>query len=85
MKTNHRTLRFTPVLLALACITAVTTPALRAQTVTEDALLFTIEKFPIEHQGPQVIDLKARLDYKLDIGPKEYPDFEEVTANSWSG
>lgn len=50
----------------------------QAQTVTEDALTFEISKLPLEHQGPQVIDLKARLDYKLDLGPKDYPDFEEV-------
>lgn len=49
-----------------------------AATVTEDALLFAIEKYPIEHQGPQVISLMVRLDHALDIGGKEYPDFEEV-------
>lgn len=49
-----------------------------AATITQDALLFTIEKHPLEHQGPQVVDLVARLDYHLDIGPKDYPDFEEV-------
>ena len=53
-------------------------PAAPATTVTQDALLFTIEKHPVEHQGPQVVDLVARLDYQLDIGPKDYPDFEEV-------
>jgi hypothetical protein len=49
-----------------------------AALVVEDALVFTIEKQPLDQQGPQVIDLKVRLDYKSGIGPKEYPDFEEV-------
>jgi hypothetical protein len=68
----------TPTLLLLGLFCLPLTPALHAITTTEDALLFTIEKFPIDHQGPQVIDLKVRLDYALDIGGKEYPDFEEV-------
>ena len=63
-------------LISLACLTAA--PIARAATVTEDALTFAIEKHPLAQQGPQVIDLKVRMDYKLDIGPKEYPDFEEV-------
>lgn len=49
-----------------------------AATTTQDALLFTIEKHPVEHQGPQVVDLTVRLDYQPEIGPKDYPDFEEV-------
>jgi ABC-type nitrate/sulfonate/bicarbonate transport system substrate-binding protein len=49
-----------------------------AALVVEDALVFTIEKHPLDQQGPQVIDLKVRLDYTPGIGPKEYPDFEEV-------
>lgn len=53
-------------------------PVAHAATVTEDALTFAIEDHPLDQQGPQVIDLKVRMDYKLDIGPKEYPDFEEV-------
>ncbi len=61
--------------LALTCFAAV--PA-SAATVTEDALVFAIEKHPLEQQGPQVIDLEVRLDYGSDIGPREYPDFEEV-------
>lgn len=49
-----------------------------APGVTQDALVFAIEKLPLEHQGPQVVDLHVRLDYAPDIGPKDYPDFEEV-------
>jgi hypothetical protein len=57
---------------------AAAAPLAHAAIVTEDALTFAIEKHPLDQQGPQVIDLKVRMDYKLDIGPKEYPDFEEV-------
>ncbi len=74
------TLRLTPLLLTLTLSVASTSLA-PATNFTEDALTFAIEKHPIDQQGPQVIDLKVRLDYKLDIGRKEYPDFEEVYRN----
>lgn len=46
--------------------------------VKQDALEFTLEKHPLQHQGPQVVDLEVRLDYRPGIGAKEYPDFEEI-------
>jgi ABC-type nitrate/sulfonate/bicarbonate transport system substrate-binding protein len=49
-----------------------------APTTTQDALTFAIEKLPLEHQGPQVLDVQVRLDYMPGIGPKDYPDFEGV-------
>ncbi len=64
--------------LALLALAFAVPSAVRGETVTQDALLFTIEKHPVDHQGPHVIDLKVRLDYAADIGPKEYPDFEAV-------
>jgi hypothetical protein len=35
-------------------------------------------KVPVDHQGPQVIDLEVELVYRPDTGPKEYPDFEVI-------
>jgi hypothetical protein len=49
-----------------------------AEPVAKEALSFLIEKVPVDHQGPQVIDLGVTLDYAAGIGAKEYPDFEEV-------
>jgi len=41
-----------------------------------EALSFEVSKFPVQHQGPQVIDLQVRLGYVSGIEPKQYPDFE---------
>ena len=49
-------------------------------TVEEEALSFEIKAFPVDHQGPQVIDVIADLVYVEGIGDKEYPDFEIIRA-----
>jgi hypothetical protein len=71
-------LRSLALTLGLATLATFTALPAHAATFTADALTFTIERHPLDQQGPQVIDLHVRLDYKLDIGRKEYPDFEEV-------
>ncbi|MFO1446830.1 MAG: hypothetical protein U1F61_01535 [Opitutaceae bacterium] len=48
-----------------------------APQVTE-ALSFELNKLPVDHQGPQVIDLRVKLTYVVGIEAKQYPDFESV-------
>lgn len=46
----------------------------------EDTLSFEILKLPLDHQGPQVIDLRAAFLFEESIGPKQFPDFEVIYA-----
>ncbi len=48
--------------------------------VEEEALSFEIKAFPVDHQGPQVIDVIADLVYVEGIGDKDYSDFEIIRA-----
>lgn len=52
--------------------------AAKAPERSSEALSFELAKFPVDHQGPQVIDLRVKLAYVEGIGAKEYPDFESV-------
>ncbi len=52
--------------------------AAKAPERSAEALSFELAKFPVDHQGPQVIDLRVKLGYIEGIGAKEYPDFEAV-------
>lgn len=49
-----------------------------AEPAAHESISFAIEKFPVQQQGPQVVDLAVRLDYAPGLTPKDYPDFEEV-------
>ena len=55
---------------------AMALPAAEATAV--ETLEFVMAKVPVDHQGPQVIDLEVALVYAAGIGPKEYPDFEVI-------
>ena len=54
------------------------TVAVAAEPAAKEAISFALEKIPLNQQRPQVVDLDVRLDYAAGIGPKDYPDFEEV-------
>jgi hypothetical protein len=81
MNTSTLSLRSQLRLIFLGLLLSFIPATTQAATFTADALTFAIERHPLDQQGPQVIDLLVRLDYKLDIGRKEYPDFEEVYRN----
>lgn len=51
-----------------------------AAVTVEESLSFEVSKFPVDHQGPQVIDLIVELTYAPGIGAQEYPDFEAIRA-----
>jgi hypothetical protein len=68
-------------LLALVGILACSVSAISKNPESFPAveeLSFEIKKFPVDQQGPQVLDVKASFRYKPGIGDKEYPDFEVV-------
>jgi hypothetical protein len=68
-----------PALVILALAAAMSPARLNAAPPTAvESISFAIERFAVPQQGPQVVDLGVRLDYALGIGPKDYPDFEEV-------
>jgi hypothetical protein len=46
----------------------------------EEGITFEIKTLPLEHQGPNVVDVKVHFDYKPDLKDKEYPDFEPLQA-----
>ncbi len=70
--------------ICIGLLVGIGTPSSWAYEV-EESLAFEIQKFPVDHQGPQVIDVEAELVYKATIGEKDYPDFEEVREQfmSW--
>ncbi len=49
-----------------------------AEPVARESISFVIEKFPVQQQGPQVVDLAVHLDYAPGLSPKDYPDFEVI-------
>ena len=69
--------RFRILIMALGISGVLSAVPLAAEAVSE-SLVFEIQKFPVDHQGPQVIDVEAELVYVKDITDKAYPDFEEV-------
>lgn len=60
---------------ALAVLAA--SPSLPAVTFTDETMTLVLEKYAIEHQGPQVIDLVVTLHFETGIANEAYP---EVTA-----
>jgi hypothetical protein len=65
--------------ICVALLGSAVIPSISARVV-EETLSFEIGAFPVDHQGPQVIDVVTDLTYREGIGDKEYPDFEEVRA-----
>jgi hypothetical protein len=53
-------------------------PARAAEPVAQESIHFAIENLPLQQQGPQVVTVGVTLGYAAGIGPKDYPDFEEV-------
>jgi len=41
----------------------------------EEGISFEIETIPLEHQGPNVVDIKVTFTYVPGLAAKEYPDF----------
>ena len=66
--------RFTlgAVALFFACFATAAEPR-----VTESFSL-EILKLPLDHQGPQVVDVFLKLTYVEGIAPADYPDFEGI-------
>jgi hypothetical protein len=63
--------------LFLSVILCGLAPVSAAPKVSEE-LSFEIKKLSIMEQGPQVVDLKVRVQYRKDLEKKDYPDFEIV-------
>ena len=61
------------ILCSFAPLSAATTPPRVAE-----AFSLELRRVPLDHQGPQVIDLTLKLTYVSGIGDKEYPDFEAL-------
>ena len=61
------------VLCSFAPLSAATPPPRVAE-----AFSLELRRVPLDHQGPQVIDLTLKLTYVSGIGDKEYPDFEAL-------
>jgi hypothetical protein len=58
-----------------------TRPDTKAGEITAiESIMLPITSYGIEHQGPQVIDLKTEITYNKDLGIREYPPFEEIYA-----
>ncbi len=49
-----------------------------AEPVARESISFAIEKFPVQQQGPQVVDLAVHLEYAPGLAPKDFPDFEVI-------
>jgi hypothetical protein len=64
--------------LALFIFAGASCPARAAEPVAQESIHFAIENLPLQQQGPQVVTLGVTLGYAAGIGPKDYPDFEEV-------
>lgn len=71
-----KSIRIFLALLTLAVVSATSAAPDYSNYEVEDVLEFTIKKFPVDHQGPQVIDVTASFTFRESITQKEYPDFE---------
>ncbi|KAM3096788.1 hypothetical protein ACKFKG_09900 [Phormidesmis sp. 146-35] len=57
-------------------------PQTKTQTELRERWAFTIENYPIEHQGKAIADIKVSYDYVDGIGvpdPSKYPDFVPIS------
>jgi len=43
-----------------------------------EGISFELKTIPLEHQGPNVVDLKVHFVYAPNLKEKEYPDFEPL-------
>lgn len=46
----------------------------------KESVAIPITRYAIEHQGPNVFDLKVRFHYIDNLGTRDYPDFEATYA-----
>ena len=75
----------TPVFTRLGCLglvlgLALVAPgrAFAAEPKVAESFALEIVGLPLEHQGPQVIDLNFRMTYVEGIAQKDIPDFEVI-------
>lgn len=65
----------------MACVLILPTISAHAEgkgIFYSEGIGFEVKTIAIEHQGPNVVDLKVHFGYAPNLSEKEYPDFEPL-------
>ena len=71
--------RCLPLTVLAACLAlGLSARANASEPTVHEGITFSIDQFPLDEQGPEIVDLVVKLEYRQGIAGNEYPDFEEI-------